>query len=178
MAQGLGFRLANLDFPVPNIDLRCTEHEKLTISWCGRSIFYFLIGLSAAVVVLLVLVMPETLRKIAGNGSLPLHGIYRPLIKTRKRSVASADAVERTPYTPEKVSFRAFLDSFRLLAEKDVLVTLVYGGVIYAVWSMITASTSTLFKEEYQLSDVIIGLIFLPNGKTNNNKYQRNNTGR
>jgi hypothetical protein len=56
------------------------------------------------------------------------------------------------------------VDSFRLLGETDVFVTLLFGGIIYAVWSMITSSTSTLFKKEYQLSDVMIGLIFFPNG--------------
>jgi MFS family permease len=126
-----------------------------------RSIFYFLLGLAAFVVILLVLYLPETLPKIAGDGSKPLHGMYRPLLgNVKHQSKTSGEA----RYKPEPLSFSAFFDSFRLLAEKDVLVSLVFGGIIYTVWSMITSSTSTLFKEEYHLSEVFIGLCFIPNG--------------
>jgi len=125
-----------------------------------RSIFYFLLGMALVVVVLLILLLPETLRKIAGNGSRPLYGIYAPLLGS-KRGQPVPDS-ER--YVPTKLTFRALLDSFRLLAEKDIVVSLLFGGIIYTVWSMITSSTSSLFKEEFGLSDVAIGLVFLPNG--------------
>ena len=127
-----------------------------------RSIFYFLLGLATSVVVLLFLYMPETLRKIAGDGSKPLYGIYKPVFGNGQRE-HSVPKEER--YRPTPLSFRTLFESFKLLAEKDVFVSLLFGGIIYTVWSMITSSTSTLFKEEYHLSDVLIGLCFLPNGK-------------
>jgi hypothetical protein len=114
------------------------------------------------VLVVLILFLPETLRKIAGDGTRPLYGIHRPLIYKRH-----PDADEIPPdmrYKAEKPSFRTLLESFRLLAEKDVFVALLFGGIIYTIWSMITSSTASLFKKEYKLTDIQVGLAFLPNG--------------
>ena len=128
-----------------------------------RSIFYFLLGLGSVVLVLLVLLLPETLRKIAGDGSKRLYGIYRPIFGNSKLQTA---VMEEDRYKPVKPSFGTLFESFKLLAEKDVFVSLIFGGIIYTVWSMITSSTPSLWKEEYGLSDVQIGLVFLPNGKS------------
>jgi MFS family permease len=125
-----------------------------------RSIFWFLLGLALGVTILIALLLPETLRKIAGNGSLQLYGIYRPVIYTRM----GAEIPKENRYVASKLSLLLLVDSFELLLEKDVIVTLVFGGFTYTVWSMITASTASLFKQEYHLSDVQIGLVFLPNG--------------
>jgi MFS family permease len=125
-----------------------------------RSIFYFLVGLSVFVIILLTLYLPETQRKIAGDGTKRLYGIYRPLLGAPK----GPDIPQEERYKASKLSFNTLFESFRLLAEKDVAVSLVFGGVIYTVWSMITSSTASLFKEEYHLNEVLIGLAFLPNG--------------
>jgi multidrug resistance protein len=125
-----------------------------------RSIFYFLLGFAAAVIIALVLYLPETLRKIAGDGTKPLHGIYKPILGQQPCLALPKD--ER--YKPAKLTFDTLFDSFKLLAEKDVFVALIFGGITYAVWSMITSSTPSLWKEEYNLNDVQIGLVFLPNG--------------
>lgn len=47
-----------------------------------RSIFWFLFGLGSITLLLILLLLPETLRSIAGNGTLRLAGIHRPLIYT------------------------------------------------------------------------------------------------
>src|ERR1700759_4766820 len=115
-----------------------------------RSIFYFLAGTSLVVILLLFAVLPETQRKIAGDGSKRLYGIYRPLIGAPKGpSIPQEDR-----YKPTKISFSAIFENFKLLAEKDVFVSLLFGGIIYTVWSMITSSTASLFTEEYNLSEV------------------------
>jgi hypothetical protein len=119
-----------------------------------------LLGLATAVIVLLVLLLPETLRKIAGNGNKRLYGIYRPILKPPM----GPEIPKEERYKPDRLSFAILLDSFQLLLEKDVLVTLLFGGLTYTVWSMMTSSTASLFKEEYNLNDVMIGLAFLPNG--------------
>jgi hypothetical protein len=51
------------------------------------------------------------------------------------------------------------------LREKDILVSLIFGGAVYAVWSMVVASTTGLFKDRFALNDVLAGLAFLPNGE-------------
>jgi hypothetical protein len=133
-----------------------------------RSIFYFLLIFASLVVVIIAFFLPETLQRIAGDGTIPLTGVHRPLIDNFRKK---KDVEEGKPRDVEKpraaapVSFKTFLESFQLLLEKDVFITLLFGSIIYAVWSMVTSSTSNLFKKEYHLSDIEIGLIFLPNGK-------------
>jgi hypothetical protein len=56
------------------------------------------------------------------------------------------------------------LDPLRFLFEKDVFVTLFYGSIIYTIWSMVTSSTTSLFEEHFHLSNLHMGLAFLPNG--------------
>jgi MFS family permease len=127
-----------------------------------RSIFWFLFGLAIIVTLLLGLLIPETLRMIAGDGSKPLYGVYKPWISMIGKKKKSLPQGERPKL--EKLSLGIFLDLLRPLGEKDVFVALLFGSIIYTIWSMITASTSTLFKHEYKLNQVLIGLCFLPNG--------------
>jgi Ca2+/Na+ antiporter len=134
-----------------------------------RSIFYFLLIFASLVLVIITFYLPETLKKIAGDGSIPLTGIHRPLIQLfskQNENVEDGKKQEKKPRVSEPLSFKTFIDSFQLLLEKDVFITLLFGSIIYTVWSMVTSSTSSLFKKEYQLSDVLIGLVFLPNGNS------------
>ena len=67
-------------------------------------------------------------------------------------------------YTPTKVNCRTFIEPLLLLKEMDILLSLIFGGTIYAIWSMVTASTVGLFKQVFQLNELQIWLVFLPNG--------------
>ncbi|GAP82376.1 putative major facilitator superfamily transporter [Rosellinia necatrix] len=128
-----------------------------------RSIFIFLVILSSLVTVIIIVFLPETLRSIAGDGSLRLTGIHQPLI---------ARFIKEPPYMQDpdetvqrkKVTLITFIEPLKLLAEKDILLNLLFGGVIYAIWSMVTSSTTGLFKSRFGLSDLLLGLAFLPNG--------------
>ncbi|TLD37716.1 MFS general substrate transporter [Venturia nashicola] len=127
-----------------------------------RSIFYFLTCFAAVVVIMLALYLPETLRKIAGDGSRRLYGIYRPILGHSNQGTP-IPVEER--YTPSEISLSTLLESFKLLAEKDVFVSLIFGAITYSIWSMITSSTPSLWQEEYQLNSLQLGLVFLPNGE-------------
>lgn len=128
-----------------------------------RSIFWFLLIFSGLVLLTLIVFLPETLRRVADNGSVPLHGIYKPLVRNfTKKNGDETVQFERQPRKP--VSIKTFLDSFKMLFHKDIFCTLLFGSVIYTAWSMVTASNSALFTEEYGLNDTQNGLVFLPNG--------------
>ncbi|KAK3321245.1 major facilitator superfamily domain-containing protein [Cercophora scortea] len=131
-----------------------------------RSIFVFLLILSSLVLAMIVLFLPETLRAIAGNGSLRLTGVYKPLIhRLINKPTAYIDAEKQKDMLPHKrVTLMTFVDPLRLLAEPDILLNLLFGGVVYAIWSMVTSSTTRLFKQSFGLSEVFLGLAFLPNG--------------
>ncbi|KAM0323488.1 hypothetical protein ACHAQA_008768 [Verticillium albo-atrum] len=103
------------------------------------------------------------MRSIAGDGSLRLSGVYQPLIRliTREPEYMQEPDAE---HVRKRVTIMTFIEPLKLLAEKDILSNLVVGGVVYAVWSMVTASTTSLFKSAFGLSEALLGLAFLPNG--------------
>jgi MFS family permease len=127
-----------------------------------RSIFVFLLISSAVMLVAIVIFLPETFRSIAGNGSLRLTSIYRPLIY----SVTKDPGVEGDDMEPrEKITWMTIFQPLALLSRKDLMVNLVFFGLLFAVWQMVTSSTTTLFKERFGLSNVLLGVAYLPNGE-------------
>lgn len=128
-----------------------------------RSIFVFLLILSSLVLIAIIIFLPETLRSIAGNGSLRLTGIHQPLIrKIQKEAPYIADRDDS--YSPKKITLKTFVEPLLLLKEKDILLSLIFGGTVYAIWSMVTSSTTGLFKQAFSLNELLLGLVFLPNG--------------
>ncbi|KAH8122965.1 hypothetical protein ACSS6W_002139 [Trichoderma asperelloides] len=128
-----------------------------------RSIFIFLVILSSLVIIMVILFLPETLRSIAGNGSLRLTGIYKPLVA---RFTVEPPYMQDPDETVQrkKVTVITFIEPLRLLVEKDIVLNLLFGGVVYAIWSMVTSSTTGLFKSRFGLNELLLGLAFLPNG--------------
>lgn len=125
-----------------------------------RAIFWVLLGLGSLALLLIVAVLPETLRSLAGNGSIILEGIHRPLFYT---SPFTEQSDQELP--PQKnITFSSVIAPLKFLLEKDVFVTLLFGAIIYTVWSMVTSSTTALFSEHFELTNLQLGLIFLPNG--------------
>lgn len=128
-----------------------------------RSIFIFLLILSSITILAIVLFLPETLRIIAGDGSLRLTGIHQPLI--RRPRVTSDDLVgSDTPYVRSPFLLRTFFEPLLLLKQKGIALNLIYGSIVYAVWSMVTSSTTALFHQLFLLNELQLGLIFIPNG--------------
>ncbi|KAM3449256.1 hypothetical protein MY3296_007114 [Beauveria thailandica] len=128
-----------------------------------RSVFVFLFIASSLVLLVIAAILPETLRSIAGNGSLKLTGIYRPLLSHAILGDIKLEEPEAARPRP-KVGFRTFLEPVLLLREKDILVSLLFGGTVYAVWSIVVATTTGLFKDLFNLNDLLLGVAFLPNG--------------
>lgn len=128
-----------------------------------RSIFWFLTIVSAVSLLSILVFLPETLRSIAGNGTVPLHGLHKPFIYS---ITGQKDAKEGTVPSAQKkkVTFKTVVAPLAFLGEKDVFITLFYGAIVYTVWSMVTSSTSDLFESRYGLNTLEVGLTFLGNG--------------
>ncbi|KAJ5031631.1 major facilitator superfamily domain-containing protein [Bipolaris maydis] len=128
-----------------------------------RSIFVFLLILSSIVLIAIIIFLPETLHSIAGNGSLRLTGIHQPLIRgIQKEAPYMTDRDDS--YRPKRITLKTFAEPLLLLTEKDILLSLIFGGTVYAIWSMVTSSTTGLFKQAFGLNELLLGLVFLPNG--------------
>lgn len=128
-----------------------------------RSIFWFLVIASGISLLSILFFLPETLRSIAGNGTVPLKGVYKPVIYSiRGQKNAQENSIPSGK--KGKVTFKTVVAPLTFLGEKDVFITLLFGSIVYTVWSMVTSSTSSLFEERYGLNSLEVGLTFLGNG--------------
>lgn len=128
-----------------------------------RSIFIFLLILSSVTILAIILFLPETLRSIAGDGSFRLASIHQPLI--RRLRWTSDDVVGyEAPYVRSPISLRTFLEPLLLLKQRAIVLNLIFGSLVYAIWSMVTSSTTALFHQLFLLNELQLGLVFIPNG--------------
>jgi len=123
-----------------------------------RSIFWFLCISSAVCLLFMLLFLPETLRSLVGDGSYTPSAIYRPWIPIMSRNRLGSSSVDKPPK-------KTFANPLRILTHADVLLLLVYNGVVYSAFYGVTASLSVVFKKSYPfLSETDIGLCYLAIG--------------
>ncbi|EPE10726.1 chloramphenicol resistance protein [Ophiostoma piceae UAMH 11346] len=126
-----------------------------------RSIFWFCCIFSACLLVPYALSVPETARNVVGNGSIrprPFNMTVLDIIRQKKHPTAGPPAPRKKLYFPNP------LRTLYIVAEKDISLILSYTALLYVVFMMIVATLSTLFTDIYHLSDLQIGLCYLPYG--------------
>jgi len=102
--------------------------------------------------------LPETLRAIVGDGSIPAGWIYTPPISVIGRHRIMGKFDERPPRKP-------FTNPLLMFAYPDIFILLIFNGTCFAVMYGITASISVIFADVYpHLTDAELGLCFLPMG--------------
>ncbi|KAG8934506.1 hypothetical protein FRC01_002238 [Tulasnella sp. 417] len=130
------------------------------LSW--RWIFWFLAICAGGCLLLIVLIMPETLRRVVGDGTIRAPPWGRPILPLfplirRQRKASPAD--------PSEASKKTKINPFLLFKEPDVIFILVANGLVYGLVVGIQASSSLLLQTAYPyLSLYEIGLCFLPLG--------------
>ncbi|KAJ7061486.1 MFS general substrate transporter [Mycena amicta] len=127
-----------------------------------RAIFWFLCIASGICAIVLIVFLPETLRAVVGNGSIPgrpfLHTPLVPIIGRGRRLSSSLAVGSRPPPKP-------FQNPLPLFLQPDVDLILFITGVVYAVFYAVLASISSLFHVQYpQLNQTELGLCFLSLG--------------
>ncbi|KAF7334766.1 MFS domain-containing protein [Mycena sanguinolenta] len=126
-----------------------------------RSIFWFLCIASAACALTLILFLPETLRSLVGNGSIPPPTISRPVIPLFGRG-ARARSTGTAPPTRKR---KPFQNPLRLLFNPDILILLTFNGLICAVFYGVNTSIATVLHETYPtLSETELGLCYIAIG--------------
>ncbi|KAL2013539.1 hypothetical protein VTN00DRAFT_1064 [Thermoascus crustaceus] len=127
-----------------------------------RSIFWGLTIVGGMSLMTIIFFLPETLRTIAGDGTVRLTGIHEPVIYMINGQPGAKDS--HPEVRKRSVSLSIIFSPLRFLTEKDVFITLFFGSIVYTVWSMVTSSTTALFQETYGMNDLEVGLTFLSNG--------------
>lgn len=132
--------------------------QKLSWKW----IFWFLAILTGAYLVVVTLLLPETQRKIVGNGSVPARGVHRSLFdwlsRDRKRTDSRAQSHERTLFIPNPFKCIAMLFS------KGNFTVILIGSITYMVKMTLQTSLAAQCIEVYGLDYLQAGLVYLPSG--------------
>jgi MFS family permease len=137
-----------------------------TLGW--RAIFWFLTTYGAVFLALLIIVLPETLRSMVGNGSKPAKGLSNSLLAhiQLRQHPPDPSALERWVSTAsmKKKGTVDILGPIKIIFTKEVTFAIVFLSIYYTVWQMTIAILSTLFSDTYHLSEIQIGLTYIGNG--------------
>ena len=139
-----------------------------TLGW--RAIFWFLAIYSGVFLMILMLILPETLRSIVGNGSGSTRGLaISPLFAflRRKKTRNGRDgtpAISNQSQTATKKLPVSIFGPLQIIIGLEVTYIIVFMAVYYTAWQMVITLLSTLLKDAYSLSDFQSGLTFIANG--------------
>ncbi|KDQ50724.1 hypothetical protein JAAARDRAFT_74054 [Jaapia argillacea MUCL 33604] len=126
-----------------------------SLGW--RSIFWFMCIASGACLVFIFILFPETLRVLVGDGSIPPPKLYRPVVVLTRRN--------QTPSLDDRPPPKRLQNPLRLLTYPEILIPLLFVGVVVAVAYGFMATLPTLFKQSYpHLTETELGLCYLPIG--------------
>jgi len=143
-----------------------------------RSIFWFLVIISASFLIPYILTVPETGRNVVANGSIRPQGwnmSVNDYLRFRKE-IKAQDGLARTATTESrrlaqaelakhrKLRFPNPLNTVHIVMEKDVGIVLLSNALIYTAFYDIIASIPQLFQQIYGFNDLQIGLCYIPFG--------------
>ncbi|TPX23112.1 hypothetical protein DIZ76_012434 [Coccidioides immitis] len=138
--------------------------EKLGWRW----IFWLLVIMSGAHLIILALFFPETSRKIVHNGSVQARGIHRTLFSLLARRGSRSDKSEGIKPSEglmkRKIRIPNPLTSIPILFHKNSLAIILVGSIYYTVSRTLGASLSAQCIEIYDLNYLEAGLVYLPTG--------------
>ncbi|KAE8333287.1 major facilitator superfamily domain-containing protein [Aspergillus sergii] len=136
-----------------------------------QSIFWFLAMSSTIFFIPLVLFFPETCRTIVGDGSIPASGWNRSILnwwmfKRPHRRPVLIPSVSTEPAIQAQLPKRMInpLSTLYLLFHLPTGLILLSNGLIFASYYAITAGLPSQLRSIYGLSDLNIGLSFIPMG--------------
>ncbi|KAK4172586.1 putative transporter [Triangularia setosa] len=140
-----------------------------------RWIFWFLVILTGSWFVVILLFLPETQRRLVGDGSKRAKGwVYRSFWsvfyfndkkgKMGTEAIVVGEKMEGEGGEKRKFRFPNPLACFPVLADKGSLVVILITAINYAVKAALQTSLDAQATEIYRLSYLQAGLVYLPSG--------------
>jgi multidrug resistance protein len=127
------------------------------IGW--PAIFWFLAIFTVVWLIPYTLFVPETCRKIVGDGSIRPQGWNMTLMDfIRREKGVHKDAVRRKIQIPNP------LKSLRIIGEKDLAIILFYNGILFVAFMITGATLSPILVNYYGFNNLQSGLSYLPLG--------------
>lgn len=134
-----------------------------SLGW--RAIFWFLTIYSGTFLLLLIFLLPETLRSIVGNGNvLPSSLITRHPLSLYQRHTTTKWSSSEESARPADKKHIDVSGPLRILVSKQAVAIIIFLAIHYAVWQMSITAMSSLFESHFHLGETQIGLTFIANG--------------
>ncbi|KAL7754920.1 hypothetical protein ACKLNR_015260 [Fusarium oxysporum f. sp. zingiberi] len=133
--------------------------EKLGWRW----IFWFLSILTGGTLVILAL-LPETQRKIVGDGSLPARGIYWSVVSPKASRSTRQSQGDAEPREKRGCRFPNPLTCLPVLMDKGSLFSILIGALQYVNVMTLQTSLASLSIGIYNLNYLQAGFIYIPCG--------------
>ena len=140
-------------------------------SFGWKGIFWFLAGFAVLVCAVLLLYLPETCRKVVGNGSRPPRYLVHMTIQEwwqRERHLiyaAMEDEGDEEPLTEHHAfHFHDPLTALNILSDKGTLLLMIFVGMVFGIHYLILSTIPFQLGTLYQLNQNQLGLIYIPYG--------------
>lgn len=134
-----------------------------SLGW--RAMFWFLTIYAGVFLLILLFLLPETLRSLVGNGAvIPKQMIGRFPLEVYQKTTT---IVWRPGPAASVVAAQKKIDitgPFSILMSKYAAPVIVFLAIYYAVWQMSITAMSSLFTQHYGLDELQIGLTYIANG--------------
>ncbi|KAF4231748.1 hypothetical protein CNMCM6805_010337 [Aspergillus fumigatiaffinis] len=133
-------------------------------------IFWFLLILSSVFFAILLLFLPETCRKVVGDGSVPpppLNNNVTDIIRHRRRKRAGL-AADQATIAEYRKNYRFQLPNplptLLIAFELETGLILLAAGLVFAGFYAVMTGASTSFHELYGFNDIQSALMYIPIG--------------
>lgn len=135
-----------------------------TLGW--RAIFWFLTIVTGVILVPLIFFLPETLRAIVGDGSIPpplLNSSPMTIIHRKRIARLQEERGEEPVVRPPKKPYQP-LSAFIILFTPEISLLFIFVSFLYLEFYCVLTVYSTALKNTYGLSELLIGVCYLPAG--------------
>ncbi|KAK1753135.1 quinidine resistance protein 2 [Echria macrotheca] len=131
-----------------------------------RSTFWFLVIAAGVFLAVYIPFVPETARKIVGNGSIPPPRLNTSLASAVSRSRKPPVDIETLSPPPQKsrtaLPTLNILASLRIIAEKDILPLLLFMSLFVMANYAILVPLQDITRRRFAFDDLQVGLCFIP----------------
>ena len=129
------------------------------------SIFWFLAIITVCWMIPYILAVPETGRKVVGNGSIPPQVWNMTLLDYfRFRRRVRDESASSTTRRRQKIPIPNPFHTLAIIVEKDLALILFYNSLLYVGFMMVTSTIGSQFSAIYGYDELRLGLCYLPTG--------------
>lgn len=132
-------------------------------AWEWHAVFFFLSAFGGLYMIFLILMLPESLRALVGNGSLMPVAIWRTVIPLWKQK--HGEKCEHMIMPPKlHIKTMGFDQPWRMYAQPDIALMIAAYAIPFGGFTVMSSVLSTILFDNYHLNPWQLGLCFLAIG--------------